>query len=207
MSPWKADWNGSPHIGVFCIVTDEVAVIPPASPKKFEALLKEKLLVDVVKTNLANSPLLGIFAAANSRKIFVPNIVERNELKVLRDVFPEVVVIDEKYTALGNLMTLNDRGIASSRYLKAGSHIRVAGSDFAGSAVFATNRAFLAHRDASEAEIKELEGILGVKGGAGTVNFGDPFVKSGVIGNRNGVIAGAATSGPEMLRIDDIFIF
>jgi translation initiation factor 6 len=206
MSSWKADWHGSPHIGIFCIVTDEVAVIPPSTTRKFEELLKEKLLVDVVRTTLVNSSLLGIFAAAGAGRIFVPDITEREERRVLRDVFPEVVVLEERCTALGNLMALNGNGIASSRHLGIGEHVRVAGSDFVGSAVFATSKGFLAHRDASAAELKELERILKVRGGTGTVNMGDPFVRSGLVGNRNGVIAGTATSGPEMLRIDDIFM-
>lgn len=205
----KANFNSSPHIGIFCTVTDQLAVVPPAITQRFEDTIRETLRVDVVKTTLSNTSLIGIFSVANSKRIIVPNILEKSELKTLRDHFPEVIVLADKYTAVGNLVAMNDHGTVCSRYLQGAVSdalgMSVAGSDLVGSIVFATNKGFLCHRDASAKELKELEGILKVKGAPTTVNFGDPFVKPGLLGNKNGVIAGSLTSGPELNRIDDVF--
>jgi translation initiation factor 6 len=207
----KVDFNGSPHIGVFCLVNDEIALVPYSITKKLEYALKTDLGVDIIKTSLASTSLLGIFACLNNSKIVIPDIIEKEELKVLKDNVPEVVVLTEKYAALGNLLALNDHGAICSRYLKVADElpvkkVRVAESDLVGSAVYANNRGFLAHRDTSQSELEEISKVLKVKGDVGTVNFGDPFVRSGIIGNKRGVLAGRFTSGPEMQRIDEVFM-
>jgi len=207
----KADINGSPHIGAFCLVNDDVAFVPHSTSKKFEHILKIDLGVDVVRTMLAGTPLLGVFACLTNSKIVIPDIIERDEIKVLEDHVSEVIVLKERFTALGNLISLNDHGAVCSRYIKnvdsiLGKRIKLAGSDLIGSVVYAGSIGFLAHRDASATELKELESILKVKGDVGTLNFGDPFVKSGIIGNKKGIIVGTQTSGPEMQRVDEVFM-
>jgi translation initiation factor 6 len=207
----KTSFQSSPHIGIFCTVNDEVAVTPLSAPRKFEEALKETLDVDIVKTTLSNTSLIGIFSVANNKKIIVPDILEKGELKILKEHFPEVLVLEEKYTAVGNLVAMNDKGIACSKYLRNALSdalsIRIADSDLVGSTLFVSNAGFLCHRDASAKELKEIEHIFKVKGDATTINLGDPFIKSGLLGNKNGILAGALTSGPELNRIDDVFMF
>lgn len=207
----KLDFFGSPHVGIFCALNDNVALVPHSCPKPFENALKE-LDVDVIKTSVSNTGLFGIFCALNNKMIIVPDILEKTELKILRDHFPEVLVLDEKYTALGNLISMNDHGTLLSHdfhSLKSKLHdalsSKVAGSDLVGSSLFVTNLGFLAHADSTREELKSFERVFKVKGDVGTVNFGDPFVKSGIAGNKRGVIVGSMTSGPELNRISDIF--
>lgn len=207
----KADFDGSPHIGVFCLANDDIALVPYSISKKLEHLFITNLGVDIVRMNLAGTPLLGIFACLSNSKIIIPDVIEKEEIKTLKDHVPEVIVLDEKYTALGNLISMNDRAAVCSRYIKnieeiMGKRARIAGSDLIGSAVYANNRGFLAHRDASQKEIEELQNTLKVKGDVGTLNFGDPFVKSGIIANKRGVLVGKFSSGPEMQRVDEVFM-
>ena len=209
----KANFENSPYIGIFCVANDNTALVPLSSPKGFVDTVKEKLDVEVVNTTIANTPLISIFCVMNNKKIFVPDILEKGELKVLKDNLPDVVVLSEKYTALGNLISLNDKGAVCSRYVHKtlSEHIKaksmtIAGSDLAASCLFASNKGFLAHIDTSEKDLAGLEEMLGVSGDCGTVNFSDPFVRSGIIGNKNGILVGSLTSGPELNRIDDIFL-
>ncbi len=207
----KADINGSPHIGAFCLVNDDVAFVPYSTSRRFEHILKNDLDVDVVRTMLAGTPLLGVFACLTNSRIVIPDIIEKDEIKILENHVPEVIILKERFTALGNLISLNDHGAVCSRYIKdidgiLGKRIRLADSDLIGSAVYANNVGFLAHRDASDKELEELESILKIKGDVGTLNFGDPFVKSGIIGNKRGIIVGKQTSGPEMQRVDEVFM-
>ncbi len=206
----RADYNGSPHIGVFCLVNDNHAFVSPSISKKLEKEIKEKLEVDVIKTTIAQSGLIGVLMAANNKKAILPSIIEKEEKKRIEDFFSEVIVISKKSTAVGNLIAMNDRGMAISTALseelkKEG--LKIAGTDLIGSAVYVNNIAFIAHRDAEENEIKKLEKIFKVPGGIGTVNMGDPFVKSAIIGNKKGLIVSTQTTGPELNRIDDIFIY
>ena len=209
----KANFENSPYIGIFCVANDNTALIPMCSTKKFAGLVKEKLGVEVVKTTIANTSLISIFCIMNNNKIFVPDIIEKSELKILKDNFQEVIVLSQKYTALGNLVALNDKGAVCSKYLykTISKYIKtksmtIAGSDLIGSCLFVTNKAFLAHIDTSEKELKGIEKALKVSGDCGTVNFGDSFVRSGIIGNKRGILTGSLTSGPELNRIDDIFL-
>jgi len=207
----KADFNGSPHIGVFCLVNDNYAFVPHSITPKLEHALKTHLSVDIVRTTIAGTSLLGVFVSLCNSKAIIPDIAEKEEIKVFKDRLSEVVVLKEKFAALGNLITINDHGAICSRYVKnakdiPAKHVRVAGSDLVGSAVFANNIGFLAHRDASQKELEEIEAALKVKGDVGTLNFGDPLVKSGILANKHGVILGRLTSGPEMQRVDEVFM-
>ena len=204
----KTNFNGSHHLGIFCVVNDNIAVVPLNSSKKFINQLKQNLEVDTVKTNMSNTSLIGIFSAANNKKIIVPNILEKEELNTLKDFFPEVLVLNEKYTALGNLIAMNDHGIACSKYLKPileAVNLKIADSDLIGASLFVNNSGFLAHRDATKEELEKIEKIFNVKGGTSTLNFGDPFIKSGIIGNKKGIMIGGLTSGPELRKVDEIF--
>lgn len=205
---YKTNFQNSPHLGVYCIANDNHALVPLTTTKGFEAIVREVLQVDVVRVSMANTFLLGIFSAACNSKIIVPSILEKHELKKLRDIFPEVIILEDKYTAVGNLVSLNDNGVAASSWLAQSlgtEPTRIAGSDFMGSAVFATNKAFLCHRDASKEELKKLEKTFKVKGDNGTINLGDPFVKTGLVGNKHGVLVGSKTTPPETLRLDEVF--
>ena len=207
----KADFNGSPHLGIFCAVNDDIALVPYAATQKFTRLLKEKLGVEPVRTNIVDTQLIGIFVCLSNSQAVVPDILEKKELKIIKDHVSEVIVLKEKYTALGNLISLNDRGAVCSRYVKnaediMGRKMRVANTDLVGSAIYANNNGFIAHRDASPKELKEIESVLGVRGDVATLNFGDPFVKSGIIGNSRGVIVGKFSSGPEVQRADEVFM-
>jgi len=206
----RADYNNSPHLGVFCLVNDNHAFVPNSIPKTLEQKIKQKLEVDIVKTTMAQSNLLGILAAMNNKKIITSSILEKQEINLLKEYFSEVIVLQQKHTALGNLIAMNDNGIITAPLLSEDlkeQGMKIAGTDLIGSATYVNNKAFVTHRDADEKEVQQLKKIFKVPGGIGTVNFGDPFVKSAIIGNKKGLIVSTQTSGPELNRIDDIFIY
>ena len=200
-----ADYNRSPHVGIFCAANDDYAIIPPGAQKSFETIVRDTLGVDIIRTSLLGSSLVSVFCALNSKKIIVPASAE--EKAILAEHF-DVIEISEKYTAVGNLVSMNDKGIVASSCLEGladAEKVTVADSDLVGSCICASNSGFLAHRDANQTELKIISGALGVRGDVGTVNFGDPFVKSGLVANKRGVVAGFSTSGPELGRIHEVF--
>ncbi len=206
----RALYNNSPHLSVFCLVNDNYAFVPKSVPPSFEKKLKHALDVEIIKTTMAQSNLLGILAVINNKKAITTSILEKKEIQKLKEYFSEVIILNQKYTAVGNLIAMNDKGIAVSPVLAEEMKqqgIKIAGTDLIGSAIYVNNIAFIAHRDAEDNEIKKLEKIFKVPGGIGTVNMGDPFVKSAIIGNKKGLIVSSQTSGPELNRIDDIFVY
>jgi translation initiation factor 6 len=209
----KADLFGSPHIGVFCAANDHIALVPKACPKSFEHLLKENLKVEVVRASISNTGLFGIFCVMNNKTLIIPDIVLKDELESIKNHFSEVIVMEDKYTALGNLIAINDHGSIFStifdsmnRVMKNTVNIKVGGSDLVGSSVFTTNKAFLANPKSSAKDLEHVEKALKVKGDVGTINFGDPYIKAGLVGNKHGILVGSRSSGPELTRISDVFL-
>ena len=53
--------------------------------------------------------------------------------------------------------------------------------------------------------MKKIEEILKVRVDVGTVGYGSPFIKSGIIVNSNGVVFSELSTGPEIGRIEEVF--
>ena len=66
----RADLHGMPYLGIFCIVNDNHALVPPSATDEFLKIVKG-LDADIVKMGIASTSLLGLFAAANNKKIIV----------------------------------------------------------------------------------------------------------------------------------------
>ncbi|MEM4096723.1 MAG: translation initiation factor IF-6, partial [Metallosphaera sp.] len=74
-----------------------------------------------------------------------------------------------------------------------------------GSVGVVTSNGGLVHIETPESELKSLSALFKVNLEVGTVNFGNAFVRSGMIANRHGVLVGSSTTGPEILRIQRAF--
>jgi translation initiation factor 6 len=72
-----------------------------------------------------------------------------------------------------------------------------------GSSAVATNKGALVSPHASDEELDLLAEVLGVPTSVGTVNRGIPYVKSGLLVNSKGAVAGSRTTGPELDRIEE----
>jgi len=207
----KSNFYNSPHVGIFILCNEDFAVIPKNTPSEFEQKLKEILEVETIKTNIVDANFLGIYSVLNSKHILVPSMIKKHELKELEEYFSEVILVESKHNALGNLICMNDHGVLCSkvieedikRYIKVKA-IETADMDVIGSVIRATNKGFICHRDATDNEVQVMEKTLKVKGDVGTVNFGDPYVKCGLVLNSKGVIVGESTTGPELNRIEDV---
>jgi translation initiation factor 6 len=207
--------NGEDFIGLLGFATDRYAILSPQFER--DAVLDVPTMVEkVYSTNL-----VGLFCAGNSNGLLLPYFVSDNELDTIsrfaKSHGVKVGRIEERYTALGNMMAVNDKGAYVSEVIRdykmiedilgvevslgsVGGHVEV------GAYVLATNRGFLAHPDAQR-QLGDIGSVLKVGGMVGTVNCGIPFVKSGLIANSNGYLAGGKTTPIEMQRIEDALGF
>ena len=71
-----------------------------------------------------------------------------------------------------------------------------------GSCVVANKNGCLVSREAEDKELKEIGKTLDLKAEIGSVNRGNPYVKSGIIVNSKGYIIGGMTTGVEVMRIE-----
>ncbi|MDY6771020.1 MAG: translation initiation factor IF-6 [Candidatus Nanohaloarchaea archaeon] len=203
------DYSGDPNLGFHGVATDEYAVLAPDFKRK------EVLGLDNVhETYIANTDLAGLFCAGNSSGLLVPDTISEYERSNLDDAGIESLVVEANHTALGNLVLANDAGAYLSPHLQQHEEAiaefldvetrvgTVAGLSIVGSAGVATNSGVLLHREADEEELSVIEELLDVEGDIGTVNFGSPYVGSGIVANATAALVGNETKGPETGRIE-----
>jgi translation initiation factor 6 len=212
---------GSPHIGTYMVVTDNLALIPKGADGDLRRKIAEVLSVnDIIETSIAGTALIGIFTVASGKKVVVPDIIKDEELEELRSLGLSVDVVEtSNFNALGNVVLHNsraavfhpelDRDVATriAETLNLGAYIQtpIAGIPTVGSAAAVTDRGGLLHPNASDEELRRLSEFFGVELDVGTVNFGIGFIKSGLVANNYGVLVGELTTGPEIVRIMKAF--
>lgn len=210
---------GNPNIGVFIAVSENWALLPISAPEKVEQALQRNLGVNAVRTTIGESSLLGILCVMNSNGIVIGNLVKSDELSRLRKALGDelvVEVLDEiKENAIGNLILTNDKVAIVSPLIPRLFQSKIAdaldtevvemtlgGSSLVGALGVATNRGVLLSPALTDEEAEAVIKTLKVsKGGIGTVNRGNIFVKSGLVANSKGALVGYETTGIEVLRI------
>lgn len=216
----RINFNGNPHIGLLAYCTDKYCLVGRDISDNTLKIMEDVLKVSVHKISIARTNLIGVLLAGNSNKLLVPNIVNKNELKVLEDLKIDYEVIDTKHTALGNNILCNDEGAIINPEIEedAKEQIekalqvpvitgKIANLDIVGATCAFNDRSGLIHRDATDKEIDMVEKMLKVTLDIGTLNFGSPFIKSGAIVNKNGFLVGDQTTGPEIQNADYSFGF
>jgi translation initiation factor 6 (eIF-6) len=110
MGHYLQDIYRSPNIGIFLKANDRVLLVPKGlAPSKCEKL-GEDLGVSVVPASIAGSRLLGPLAAMNNNGVLLSHLAEPDEMReIARGTGLNVVRLDSKYTALGNLIAANDK--------------------------------------------------------------------------------------------------
>ena len=205
------DFYGDNNLGLFGKASDKLCLVSNLLQEKKLKIISDVLKVDVLKLTLAGTELVGLFSAFNSNGILLPRIAAQQEIDALKKIGINVEILRTKFTAIGNLVLCNDRGALISKVFTRSERGKIESclgveSEYCalaalrapGSCGVATNRGCVTHRDASEKEIELVRGLLKVKVNVGTVNFGSPFVGSGVIANSNGGLVGSLTTGPEV---------
>ena len=213
----RTNFYGDPNIGLYGFATDTYCVLGIELQQSILRKIEEILKVKVFISSISNTELAGLFIAGNSKGIVLPKIVEDYELKNLKKLKLNLKIIESRETALGNLILCNDKGCLIASPLKKYKKdiadtldcevetTRIAGLEIVGSSAVASNKGCLCHREANEEEIKKIEEILKVRVDVGSINYGSPFIKSGVIVNSKGLVFSEQTTGAEIGRIDEVF--
>jgi translation initiation factor 6 len=209
------DVFGNASIGVYSLVNDRIAIIPPQVPESKRQKVEEWLKVEVVATTVGKSVIAGALVCSNSNGVILPPFAQEEEIEAIKKASDlNVTVMNTKKTAYGNLILANDKGAVADPKLerrvvnKIGDTLgvevvsnEIAGLPYVGSLATATNKGLLAHPMLKEEERKVLEDVLKVHVDVGTINCGIPYVATGLLGNSYGAVAGLLTTGPEMFII------
>ena len=210
----------SPNVGIFVKANDSIILVPHGFADTKSDKLAEYLQVKQVHASVADTRLLGPMTVMNNNGILLPSIASDDEVQALRQASQlNVERVDSKFTAIGNLIAVNDNGALLSPLLSGGEVDRqvrdvlgvqtqsmaVGGFVQTGSMIVATNAGAGVHPKASEDEIKAVSEVLQVPAEELTVNGGIPFLSSGVVANTKSVVVGSRTSGPELIMLSRIF--
>ena len=207
-----ADVFGSPNVGVYCFCNEELAVVPPGLTKRKLKQFQDTLEVNVCSTTVGGSTLIGALVTGNSKAVLVPHTIQEYELQRI-EKFTEVKVVESNWTALGNIVLANDYGAVlhpdAPPELKNGVdslevpvvYSNIALLPFVGALAVATNRGALISPNASNEEQVVIQTALKVETELSSTNGGVPFVKSGIIANSKGAVAGPLTRGAELMQV------
>ena len=210
---------GDPNIGVFARVLGDIAIVPPESTEEFKTAVRDALEVTLVETTIQGSSIIGSLVAGNSRGVVVSGLATEEEIDLLAE-HREVLLLNESMNAAGNVIMANDTFAAVHEDMPTDLakaigeflgveviHLTLGGVKTVGMAGVATNKGVIVHPRATERQIAMLEEIAKVPVGTGSINMGGALVGTGLLVNEKGYLAGNATSGFELGRIEDVFGF
>lgn len=217
----RVDIVGNPNVGVFILTTDDIAIVPYNLLDEKAEIIKEALDVDVIKSSVAGSNLIGSLSVANSNGLILPQYVLDREIEQLKEATGlEVACLPGRYSAVGNIIAANDNGAIVSPFLTPDAievvestldvnveSTSMVGSDIIGSLITVTNKGFLISKNATEAEVDFARDIFQVEGDVGTVGRGISLVGACTISNSNGAIVAKESTGPEMARVEEALGF
>ncbi|NMA10157.1 MAG: translation initiation factor IF-6 [Methanomicrobiales archaeon] len=213
------DLTGDPNIGVYARVFEDIAIVYPGAPEGFTATLAQELDIEIVSTFIQGSSIIGSLVAGNSQGLVVSGLAADEELAVLSE-YRDIFLLEGAMNAAGNVILANDYVAAVHPEMpfdvaeEIGSFLGVpvvrltlGGIKTVGMAGFATNKGILVHQRANDTEIANLERVVDLPIGLGSVNMGGGLVGTGLLANSKGYVAGSATTGFELGRIEEVFGF
>jgi translation initiation factor 6 len=208
-----ADVFGSPNIGVYCFADETIAIVPPGLTQRKMNQFAETLGVQVCSTTIGGSTLVGAMVTGNSNAVLVPHTIRDYELNRIQ-ALSKVVVVDSKWTALGNVVLANDTGAlihpttskeivnALTDELSLQPVRGTLGSlPFVGALGIATNKGAMLSPSTSQQERAVASNALRVEVDLSSTNGGVAFVKSGILANSKGAVVGPLTRGAELMQV------
>jgi translation initiation factor 6 len=211
----KYDVYRSPNVGLFVRTNNDTLLLPFGFAETKAKKLKEYLDVEkIIHVSIAGTRLMGPMTVMNNNGILLPFTVSDDEIRILKQTGLNVDRLKSKFTAIGNLISANDKGAVVSNLFKgeADQNIKdilgvpiqtfsIGGYVQVGSMIVATNAGAIVHPIANDWEISRISEILQVEAEPATVNGGSPFLSSGILANFSSVIVGNLTTGPELIMI------
>ncbi|VDN90465.1 unnamed protein product [Brugia pahangi] len=109
----RCQFEASNEVGVFCKLTNSYCLVGIAASESFYSVVEGELadIIPVIHCSIAGTRIVGRITVGNRKGLLVPNDTTDQELQHLRNSLPDTVNvrrIDEKLSALGNVIACND---------------------------------------------------------------------------------------------------
>ncbi|UCH03757.1 MAG: translation initiation factor IF-6 [Candidatus Thorarchaeota archaeon] len=217
----RYDFEGDSNVGAFGVATDRYVFVSPNMSGDSLDTLERVFNLPLVQSTVATLDAVGLVSVANSNGLLIPYTASDDELAALKE-YSDIRVdwIDDRMTALGNIILANDKGAichpdfdkATRKKISDVLAVEVLPGTVArlpnvGSNTAVTNRGAVVHPMATSEEIDQISQLLKVHVEVGTVNRGSPYTSLGVMANLDSMIAGSETTGVELAHISQVLGF
>lgn len=219
----RIHYENNSEIGCFARLTSAYCVVAIGATENFfshfEADLSEH--IPVIHSSIGGTAIVGNMIVGNRNGLLVPSQTTDQELQHLRNSLPDevkLVRIDERLSALGNVIVCNDyvalihpdvdqetEEIIADVLKVEVFRNTIASQSLVGTYCVLTNRGALVHPRTTAADQDELSSLLQVPVVAGTVNQGSSVLGGGLIVNDFCAYVGAGTTATEISVIERIF--
>jgi translation initiation factor 6 len=209
--------EGSPYLGVYLKVSDKAAILPPTIHRTLAREVERLFEVPSVRTNVADSEIVGALIAWNSFGAVVGDEIDPHERAAIETAVP-VAVVRSRQNAMGNNVLVNDSGavvhpeLSDVAIRKIEETLRVpvrrgtvAGLGTVGMAAAATNRGVVVHPKTTDSEAALIGETLGVAVHRSTGNFGIPIVGACLVANSRALLVGKPTTPVEIVHLQEGF--
>jgi translation initiation factor 6 len=207
--------SGSPYVGVYLRVSEQIALVPPSAPAALTSEIERLLGVRPIPTTIGDTEILGALVALNSYGAVVGDWLDPAERARIEPHLP-VTSVRTRFNAMGNNVLANDHGavvhpeFADDAIDRIGRALRVpvrrgtvAGLGTVGMAGIATNVGGVVHPKATPHETELLEEALGVPIHRSTANFGVPIVGACLVANSRAILVGRPTTPVEIVHLQE----
>lgn len=219
MGIFRYDLYKSPNVGIFAKSNDKLVLLPHGYAETKLKKITEILEVEPLFVSIAGNRIIGPMVVLNNNGMILPSTASDDELVYLKHITGlNVAKLDSKYTAVGNLISTNDKGAIVSPLFKneldkqisdvlgVEAHtMSVADFNQTGSIVVTTNTGAAVHPKATEEEVDVISSVLKVEVEPLTINGGIPYLSSGIVWNSKSLLVGSLTTGPELIMLSRAF--
>jgi len=216
---FRYDLYKSPNVGIFAKSNDKLVLLPHGYAETKLKKITEILDAEPLFVSIAGNRIIGPMVVLNNNGMILPSTASHDELVYLKRITGlNVAKLDSKYTAVGNLISTNDKGAIVSPLFKSeldkqisdilgveAHTMSVADFNQTGSIVVPTNNGAGVHPKATEEEVEIISSVLKVEVEPLTINGGIPYLSSGIVWNSKSLIVGSLTTGPELIMLSRAF--
>lgn len=218
----RTKYENSAEIGAYATITNSYCLIPNQPPSSYFSTIESLLSpnIPIICCNIAGTAIVGRLTVGNKNGLLVPITTTDDELQNIRDKLPEIEIarIPESYSALGNVISCNDKvalvhpELDQNTIESIGDVLgveaipsNIAGETLVGSYSVFTNRGGVVSPNATQEQIEELSGQIGVTLEAATVNKGSALISAGICVNDSSLLCGWDTTALEIAQLTRIF--